>query len=182
MAYLIRNRTVAADPWLRLELDADGAVPRTPAASDIIVPLAAWQAQRRKLIARPGRLGVWLDSHEDPAALADDLRLLGVVAVNFPKLTDGRGYSTGRMLRERYGYRGELRAIGEVFRDMLLNLYRCGFDGFVLRPGEDPQAALAAFGEFTEAYQASVERPLPLFRRRYLASPDAEEPSRRAAP
>jgi uncharacterized protein (DUF934 family) len=92
--------------------------------------------------------------------------------VNFPKFTDGRGYSTGRLLRERYGYRGELRAIGDIFRDQLLYLSRCGFDAFVLRPGEDPQAALAAFGDFSEAYQAAVDRPLPLFRRRFFPSPD----------
>lgn len=174
MENLIKNRIVATDPWLRLEPAADGALPQVAAASDIIVPLAAWQGQRRKLVARPGRIGVWLDSHEDPAALADDLRFLGVVAVNFPRMADGRGYSTGRLLRERFGYRGEVRAIGDVSRDMLLNLSRCGFDAFVLRPGEDPQAALAAFNEFTESYQATVERPLPLFRRRDLASPEQD--------
>ena len=175
MASLIKDRTVAADPWLRLELNAEGALPRLPASGDVIVPLAAWQTNRPRLLARAGRIGVWLEGHEDPAAIAEDLRLLGVLAVNFPKFTDGRGYSTGRLLRERYGYRGELRAIGDIFRDQLLYLSRCGFDAFLLRPGEDPQAALAAFGDFSEAYQASVDRPLPLFRRRSFDTPGTAE-------
>jgi uncharacterized protein (DUF934 family) len=79
------------------------------------------------------------------------------------------------LIRERYGYRGELRAIGDVLRDQLFFLSSCGFNAFVLRDGEDTQEALAAFGDFSEAYQNSVERPLPLFRRRYLASPDGME-------
>ena len=182
MANLIKDRTVSADPWLRLELDAAGALPRLPASGDVIVPLAAWQQNRPRLLARAGRIGMWLDSDDDPAAIAEDLRLLGVVAVNFPKFTDGRGYSTGRLLRERYGYRGELRAFGDIFRDQLLYLSRCGFDAFVLRPGEDPHAALAAFGEFSEAYQAAVDRPVPLFRRRFFAAADAPDWRRKRTP
>jgi uncharacterized protein (DUF934 family) len=182
MASLIKDRTVAADPWLRLELTGDGGFPGLPASGDVVVPLAAWREQRGKLLARPGRIGIWLDGHEDPAAVAEDLRLFGVVAVNFPKFTDGRGYSTGRLLRERYGYRGELRAIGDIFRDQILYLSRCGFNAFVLRPGEDLHAALAGFAGFSEAYQASVEQPLPLFRRRLLASHGAVEWSGEAMP
>jgi len=167
MAAIIKDGKVAADPWSRLELGADGAYPPVPEAGDVIVPLAMWQAQRPHLLVRAGRLGIWLDSHEDPAAIAGDLGLFGVVAVNFPKLTDGRGYSTGRLLRERYGYRGELRAIGDVLRDTLFQLAACGFDAFALKPGEDPEAALAAFGEFSDSYQATVTQPQPLFRRRH---------------
>jgi uncharacterized protein (DUF934 family) len=175
MAVIIKDGNVAADCWPRLELNADGSAPALPQAGDIIVPLAVWQRQREQLVARPGRLGVWLGSHEEPAAIAEDLKLFGVVAVNFPTFTDGRGYSIARLLRERYGYKGELRAIGDVFRDQIFFLASCGFNAFVLRDGEDPQEALAAFGDFSEAYQNSVERPLPLFRRRHLPSPDGME-------
>ena len=107
-----------------------------------------------------------LEPGDDPAALAASLERLTVVAVNFPKFGDGRGYSLARLLRERYGYRGELRAVGQVARDNLYFMAQCGFDAFELRAGEDPQEALAAFNDFSEAYQASVARPLPLFRRR----------------
>ena len=175
MAIIIKDKQVAADPWQRLELGSDGSLPTVPASGDIIVPLALWQGRRDELLARPGRLGVWLNSSEEPAAIAEDLRLFGVVAVNFPKFIDGRGFSIGRLLRERYGWKGELRAVGDVFRDQLFFLSSCGFNAFALRAGEDPQEALAAFGDFSEAYQNSVERPLPLFRRRQVGSPGGTE-------
>jgi uncharacterized protein (DUF934 family) len=89
-----------------------------------------------------------------------------MIAVNFPQFADGRGYSIARLLRERYQWRGELRAIGDVLRDQLFYLSSCGFDAFELRAGQDPRAALAAFNDFSDAYQSSVERPQPLFRRR----------------
>lgn len=171
MALIIKDRNVVTDPWLRLELNADGSVPSAPREGDIIVPLAMWREQRPHLRVRPSRVGIWLDSDEDPAAIAEDLKLFGVVAVNFPSFGDGRGFSTGRLLRERYGWKGELRAIGDIFRDQLLYLASCGFDSFVLRRGEDPHEALAGFGVFSESYQASVERPLPLFRRRAANPP-----------
>lgn len=178
MAVIIKDREIAADPWLLLRrTDDGGGAPEIPLAGDIIVPLGLWQAERDALLVRPGRLGVWLDSHEEPGAIAEDLPLFGVVAVNFPKFGDGRGFSTARLLRERYGWKGELRAIGDVFRDQLFFLASCGFNAFTLREGEDPQEALAAFGDFSEAYQSSVERPLPLFRRRHLPSPDGTERS-----
>lgn len=167
MATLIKNAKIAADSWQRLERAGDGSLPAIPAAGDVIVPLALWQAAAGELLARDaGRLGVWLDSDEDPALVADSLEAFDLIAVNFPQFTDGRGYSTARLLRERYGWRGELRAIGDVQRDQLFYLSRCGFDAFELNDGIDMKAALSAFGDFSEAYQASVERPLPLFRRR----------------
>ncbi len=175
MAIIIKGMNVINDPWQRLELNADGTLPPVPPSGDIIVPLAMWQRQREELLARPGRLGVWLNSNEEPAAIAEDLRLFGVVAVNFPKVTDGRGYSIASLLRERYGWRGELRAFGDIWRDQLFFLASCGFDAFALREGEDPREALAAFGDFSETYQASVRQPLPLFRRRHLPSPDGME-------
>jgi len=92
-------------------------------------------------------------------SLADRLPGLKAVAVRFPKYADGRGYSIGRLLRERYGYRGELRAIGEVGRDLLQPLARCGFDAFQLREGEDPQEALRGLDDFSVTYQASAAGP-----------------------
>lgn len=107
-----------------------------------------------------------LEPGDDPAKVADRLGAVARVEVNFPKFTDGRGYSIARLLRERYGYQGELRAVGDVQRDQLFFLSRCGFDAFLLREGQDAEEALCAFRDFSEAYQASVERPEPLFRRR----------------
>lgn len=178
MATLIKNAKIATDSWQRLDWTA-GSLPTLPAAGDIIVPLALWQAMAGELLdRRSGRLGLWLDSAEDPVLVADSLEAFSLIAVNFPQFTDGRGYSTARLLRERYGWRGELRAIGDIQRDQLYYLSRCGFDAFVLNDGLDAQGApqgdslrraqeaLSAFKDFTEAYQTSVERPVPLFRRR----------------
>ncbi len=107
-----------------------------------------------------------LEAGDDPASLVDMLDGLTTIAVRFPAFGDGRGYSIGRLLRERYGYRGELRAIGAVARDHLYFMAQCGFDAFELRAGEDPKEALAALDDFSDGYQATVARPQPLFRRR----------------
>jgi len=107
-----------------------------------------------------------LEPQDDPAAIAGRLAAAARVEVNFPKFGDGRGYSTARLLRERYAYQGELRAVGAVTRDNLQLLEQCGFDAFLLRDGEEAAEALAAFGEIGEAYQGTVPQPQPLFRRR----------------
>lgn len=122
--------------------------------------------KHRQVVAQPSPPELTLEPDDDPAAFAKRVAGLGVVAVRFPKYGDGRGYSTGRLLRERHGYRGELRAVGEIARDHLLLLAQCGFDAFELRDGEDIQDALGAFDDFSDAYQATVAQPLPLFRRR----------------
>jgi uncharacterized protein (DUF934 family) len=112
-----------------------------------------------------------LEPQDDPAAVVARLANASRVArveVNFPKFGDGRGFSIARLLRERYGYKGELRAVGQVARDHLYYMEQCGFDAFLLREGEDVAEALAAFDDFSEAYQASVAQPVPLFRRRTL--------------
>ena len=162
---LIKHRKLAADSWQRLEADVE-AFAVSPGTGDLIVPLALWRAHREQLLARNRRLGVWLAGDDEPGDIAPDLQHFDVIAVQFVSFTDGRGYSIARLLRSRYGWQGELRAIGDVQRDQLFYLARCGFDAFELREGEDVEAALAAFDDFSEAYQASIERPLPLFRRR----------------
>jgi uncharacterized protein (DUF934 family) len=166
MAKLIRNRHVVADTWQLLKLSADGALPAVPAEGDVIVPLKLWLERRDALAVRLGKTGVWLDSKEGAESVAADIKRLPLIAVNFPAFTDGRGYTTARLLRERYGYTGELRAIGDVGRDHLLNMQRCGIDSFDLREGEDVEGALTAFDELPVAYQASVVEPQPMFRRR----------------
>jgi uncharacterized protein (DUF934 family) len=120
------------------------------------VPLAHWN----------GEPGVLLGPADDPAALDGRLDGIAVIAIEFPQFTDGRGYSIARLLRERYGYKGELRAVGEVLRDNLFYLSGCGFDSFALGDSTQLEAALEGLSDFSEGYQASVERPQPLFRRR----------------
>jgi len=122
--------------------------------------------KNRRIVAQLSPPDLVLEPTDDPAVLAGAVGLARVIAVNFPKFGDGRGYSIGRLLRERYGYKGELRATGEVARDHLQAMAQCGFDSFQLREGEDPQEALAAFDDFSDSYQATAAQPRPLFRRR----------------
>src|SRR3954447_19887661 len=111
-----------------------------------------------------------LEPSDDPAAIAHRLGSAKRVEINFPKFGDGRGYSIARLLRERHGYKGELRAVGEVARDLVFYMAACGFDAFALREGENVDEAIAAFSDFSESYQASVTQPVPLFRRRMSGS------------
>ena len=120
----------------------------------------------RQIVAQLSPPDLLLEPTDDPAIVAGAVGIAGVIAINFPKFGDGRGYSIARLLRERYGYKGELRAVGEVARDHLHAMAQCGFDAFQLREGENPQEALKAFGDFSEQYQATAAQPQPLFRRR----------------
>jgi uncharacterized protein (DUF934 family) len=162
---------VAPEHWRFLGLSGAQDLERPLPPGPAVVPLAYWLAHRRALAARRDPVGVWLDPADEPAALAPDLASLPLVAVRFPKLTDGRGYSTAVLLRTRYGYRGELRAIGDVGRDQLFSLKRCGFDSFALAAHHDAEAAHAGLEVFRHRYQGSVDDPLPLFRRRHGPQP-----------
>ena len=170
MATLINERRIVADSWRLLSRGPKGELPEVPVQGDVIVPLALWLEHRDAFLAYPGKLGVWLDANEGPEAIADDLQRFTLIAVNFPKFGDGRGYSIARLLRERYGYKGELRAIGDVLHDFLYFMKQCGFDSFALRDDQDVNEALAAFDTFSDGYQTSVLRPVPLFRRRFAAT------------
>jgi len=181
MAKLIRGGKLVPDNWRRLEAPEGAAAPEVsarasgeareggihaPLPAGVIVPLASWPGLRDRALAGDRAIGVWLGGMDDPAVLVPDLDRLGLIAVRFPRFNDGRGYSIARLLRGRYGWRGELRAFGDVLRDQLFYLARCGFDAFELREDQDVDAALAAFADFSEVYQVSADQPLPLFRRR----------------
>jgi uncharacterized protein (DUF934 family) len=162
---IIKGRAVVADDWSVLSLD-EGQTAETvelPAAK-LIVPLPVWLARRDELVQRAD-IGVWLAPDELAGAIKDDLDKFGVIAISFPKFTDGRGYSIAFNLRRRLGYQGELRAIGDVLRDQLFQMQRCGFDAYAPRQDRDIHEALKGLTVFSETYQASVDTPLPLFRR-----------------
>ena len=165
--YLIRDRTVVADDWQLLPATADGSAAHLPDGR-IIVPLNVWLAQADAIAERNQPFGVWLDSSQDPADIGDAVDAFAVIAINFPKFADGRGYSIAALLRTRYGYKGELRAIGDVLRDQLFYLQRVGFNAFAVRADKDIHDALKALTDFSEVYKGSVNQPLPLFRRRLL--------------
>jgi uncharacterized protein (DUF934 family) len=167
MPKIIKHSSIIDDNWTLVRL-ADGETADTVQfpAGEIIVPLKVWQARKAELMARPQR-GVWLAPDELAQDIATDLANLQVVAIDFPQFADGRGYSTAALLRGRFGWRGELRAIGEVLKDQLFYLSRVGFDAYAVREGKDLEDALKALNDFSETYQAAVDEPLPLFRRRH---------------
>lgn len=166
MPKLIKNGAIVDDLWVLVRDTTEQAEALASATSNLIVPLSFWLDQRESLRQRPGKTGVWLESNQIPAALGDDWRTLDLIALNFPVFSDGRAYSSARELRLNLGYKGELRAIGDVLRDQLFYMSRCGFDAFSMRADQNLEAALSAFKDFTDGYQASVDRPVPLFRRR----------------
>jgi len=143
---------------------------REPAATAVgagdVVPVQTYlalTAEQREGVA------VWLAPDSEPGQLAEFTARLALIAVDFPAFKDGRGFSTASLLRTRYGFRGDLRAIGDVLIDQLFYLRRVGFSTFALRADQDPASAVAALRTFTDVYQASVDQPLPYFRRRATA-------------
>jgi len=138
----------------------------TPSAGGVLLPLALAQSQAERVrAAQDGALGLVLAPDDDPAQAVPFFPHIALIGVQFPKFTDGRGYSTAVLLRLRHGWRGELRALGEVLQDQLFAMRRVGFDSFALAPGRDPQAALRAFAPFSDTYQGSVDQRLPAFAR-----------------
>ncbi len=159
MGRIIKNRQIIEDPWRQVA--DDGELPAGP----VIVTLARWRRERATLAERDEPVGVRVPNTVNVADLADDLSRWPVVALEFPKFADGRAYSQARLLRERHGYRGEIRAVGDVLRDQLHFMARSGFDTFEVRADRSLEDALEAFGEFSVSYQPAADQPLPLCRR-----------------
>ena len=154
MPRLIKDAKIVEDQWLPLEPDNHSPRPQH------ILSLAQWETQE----SRTGS-AVQLEADQPPTPLLEDIEDLALVAINFPALGDGRGFSYARELRER-GYKGELRAVGNFMRDQLYYLKRCGFNAFQFADETQLEAALSSLDEFSEHYQAASDEPRPLFRRR----------------
>jgi uncharacterized protein (DUF934 family) len=146
-----RSRSVMADEWRLFGEDATDGVGGSDA---VIVPLAELRKDTAAWLARPGRLGVRLAPAESVESLADVLPRLALVAVEFPGVGEGRGFSYGRLLRDRLKFTGDLRAVGAgVKQDKIFLLARCGFESFELPPEEKSDEALAALRRYDVVYQ-----------------------------
>ena len=150
---LVKDRTVIDDLWVSVADDA-----ALPEGRPAIVSLERWRREGGTLERRNVGIGVRLKSDQSPALIADDLGRLGLIALEFPKFTDGRAYSSARLLRERYGFRGEIRAVGNVLRDQLAFMVRCGFDAFELPDGADVDGWLGSIDEISVSYQRAAQR------------------------
>ena len=148
----IKNGKISADTWVHA-----GADDELPATGGVIVPLARWAAARDMLLARKAPLGVRLASSESPEKIRADLGRFDLVALEFPIFRDGRAYSYARLLREQYGYKGELRAVGNVLYDQFLFMHRCGFDAYEVQKDADAERFARALSEFTVRYQPDAD-------------------------
>jgi len=150
---LVVNHEVVRDPFVRVS--EDGPIPND---GGVLVALATWRANESTLRRREDPVGVILGSDEHPAAIAHAIEYLHTVALDFPSFRDGRAYSYARLLRERYGFAGELRAVGDVLLEQLHYMERVGFNAFEI-DSDDPLADLAiAARDFSVWYQPSADR------------------------
>jgi uncharacterized protein (DUF934 family) len=166
MPKIILNATIVDDQWIAFGDDVAASIPSINDAPHLIVPLKIWRARRDELVARSGSLGLLLQTNDEPALYSSDASIFPLISIHFEKFTDGRGYSLGRLLRERYGFKGELRAVGDVLQDQLFYLKRSGFNAFAIRADKSIDAALKSLKDFSETYQGAWDQPLPLFKRR----------------
>ena len=161
MQRIIKNNEVVDETWHLLPKDFN--IDEISNCDDLIVPLQLWREHSRMLKARDGGLGVWLDADEEAEEIGEDVDQFQVIALNFPAFTDGRNYSNARLLRDRYGFKGELRAIGDVLRDQLFYMHRCGFDAFEPADGSTPEQWMAAAVRFRHVYQRGADDREPAF-------------------
>lgn len=145
---LVKHDSLVDDPWVTVDAEAD-----LPLAERIIVDLERWQRDRDALIARNAPLGIRLKSDQPADLIAQDLQHFELIALEFPAFKDGRAYSTARLLRERHGFSGELRAVGEVLRDQLVFMGRCGFDAFEIAGRDVLDSWRKASAEISVRYQ-----------------------------
>jgi len=154
---LIKDGTIVQDPWTEA---APGAP--LPEVDALLVPYEIWKDHRDALMTRNSRLGVRLAADQPPQLIAGELDRLDLVALEFPSFRDGRAYSNARLLRERYGYKKELRAVGNVLRDQFLFMHRCGFDAYAVADERVAAAWSRALSEISVVYQRSADRRRPI--------------------
>jgi len=160
MRKIIRHRQIVEDHWQHL--DDEQSVPAGP----ITVTPERWARDRDTLTARKDLVGLRLSGDHELESLSSELTAFPLIALEFPVFKDGRCYTHARLLRERYGYEGELRAVGDVLRDQIFFMHRVGFDAFEVRQDRDIQEALEALNDFTVRYQAAWDERQPLHLRR----------------
>lgn len=152
---IIKDKAIIEDTWVHY--CGTGDLPD----GNIIVSLQTW----READFSGRKVGLQLEPGEPLENIRDDLDKIELIAINFPTFNDGRGYSMAKILRDRFGYKGEIRAVGDVMRDQIFYLQRCGFTAYEVKAGKDINDALKAFDDFSVKYQVSTDESLPLYRR-----------------
>jgi uncharacterized protein (DUF934 family) len=161
---LAEDGTLGVDDWHHLADDEPA-----PASGLVTVSFARWQLDEGTLRVRADKLGLRLPNTIEPKDIASDLDRFALIILNFPKFTDGRAYSQARLLRTRFHYKGELRADGNVLRDQLLFMRRCGFNSFVVGERAIKESWAKAFNEFDVFYQQPTDGQGPWVMRQRLS-------------
>ena len=164
MPQLLKDGQVIDNTWQLIEANEDSQ--ETLPNGDILVPVSMWQTNQSILENHRGAVGLWINGDEEIEGIAESIITAPVIAINFPKFVDGRGFSVARLLRDRYDFRGELRAVGQIIRDQLFLLQRCGFNAFQFDSEIDLTEAVKSLADFSDAYQVAADQPEPLFKRR----------------
>lgn len=161
MPLLINREVVSQDNWQFV--DAEATIEQLPKDGDVVVPLAFYLENREALANRQGALGVQFNGDDEIGPVLQDLDRLALVAIEFPVFRDGRGFSQARLVR-RAGFKGQLRAVGDVTRDRFEYLQRCGFDALQVPEDRFKPETLDAFGEVGAYYQGAADDPRPIYR------------------
>lgn len=160
---VIKDRKIVNDDWsLIREVEDDAAIPQ----GNVIYPFSYWQDNRDVLLERDSLHAVWVDGDIETEDLLSDIGHFSIIALDFPAFKDGRSYSHARLLRDRYDYKGDLRAIGDVLRDQIFFMHRCGISSYEVREDKDAEDALKGFEEFTVRYQAAADDAVPIYKLR----------------
>jgi len=166
MGKLIKDGEIVKDYWTVLYDINDVETQNTKDKKNIIVPLQSWNRFHNELKTSTNQVAVWLNSNEFTNQIIGDVNEIPLIALNFPVFTDGRSYSNARELRLELHYSGEIRAIGDVLRDQIFYMSRCGFNSFLIREDQDSASCLKALNDFQSSYQSTAVDKNPLFRRR----------------
>ena len=156
---LVKNGAIVQDDWRHIADD------ESIVGDKFTVSLQRWKSDGISALAGVNALGVRLPGDADLGAIKDDLGRFALIVIEFPALADGRGFSLARLLRSRYGYRGEIRARGDFIRDQVFFLQRVGVNSFECPDGKTAADLLPALAEFSITYQTSSDQAEPLYRR-----------------
>ena len=160
---VIKDKKVSEDNWsLVREIEDSAPVP----AGNVILPFSYWQLNGEALLKQNSPHAVWIDGDIEIEDMLGDLEHFSIIGLDFPAFKDGRSYSYARLLRDRYAYKGDLRAIGDVLRDQLFFMHRCGIDSYQLREDKDVEDALKGFDDFTVRYQTAADGAIPVYKQR----------------
>jgi uncharacterized protein (DUF934 family) len=161
---IIVDKAIVDDTWIAVADDTD-----VPEYGEILVSFDRWNANRDELKARRDPVGVQLNGEQDIRSLADDLDALALVAFEFPVFADGRCYTHARILRDQLGFKGQIRAVGDILRDQIFYMNRVGFDAFEVSDTQAIEEVIEGLNDFSVTYQASSDVRTPLYRRRATA-------------